>query len=147
MLEVSKSGFYAWQTRPESKRSKEMKALSEKIKTIFENSRKTYGSARVHAVLREENEPGSRPRVAGIMRELGLEGKRKGKFRRKTTDSFHVHAIAENKLERNFNAEKPNRKWVADLTYIPPLEGWLFLAVVVDLFSRRIVGWSISQSP
>jgi putative transposase len=98
-LEVSKSGFYAWQKRPESNRSKERKALSEKIKTIHENSRKTYGSVRVHAVLLEENESSSRPRVAGIMRELGLQGKRKGTVKQKTTDSKHSHAIAENTLE------------------------------------------------
>jgi putative transposase len=120
--------------------------LSEKIKTIHENSRRTYGSARIHACLIETEEWCSRPRVAGIMRELGLEGKRKGRLRHKTTDSTHAHAIAENRLERNFNAEKPNQKWVADLTYIPTSEGWLFLAVVLDLFSRKIVGWSISQS-
>ena len=146
MLEVSKSGYYAWQKRPESKRSKERKALSQKIKTIHENSRRTYGSARIHACLLEAKESCSRPRVAGIMRELGLEGKRKGKIRHKTTDSTHAHAIAENRLERNFSAEKPNQKWVADLTYIPTLEGWVFLAVVLDLFSRKIVGWSISES-
>jgi putative transposase len=146
MLEVSKSGYYAWRTRPESNRSKERKALSEKIKTIHENSRKTYGSARIHACLLEAKASCSRPRGASIMRELGLEGKRKGKLRRKTTDSQHQHVIAENKLERNFNAKKPNQKWVADLTYIPTFEGWVFLAVVLDLFSRKIVGWSISQS-
>jgi putative transposase len=145
-LEVSKSGFYAWQKRPESNRSKERKALSERIKTIHENSRKTYGSVRVHAVLLEENESSSRPRVAGIMRELGLQGKRKGVVKKKTTDSKHSHAIAENKLERKFDAEKPNQAWVADLTYIPTLEGWLFLAIVIDLFSRKIVGWSMSES-
>jgi putative transposase len=146
MLEVSKSGFYAWQKRPESNRSKERKILSEKIKTIHENSRKTYGSVRVHAVLLEENESSSRPRVASIMRELGLEGKRKGVVKKKTTDSKHSHSIAENKLERKFDAEKPDQKWVADLTYIPTLEGWLFLAIVIDLFSRKIVGWSMSES-
>jgi putative transposase len=80
------------------------------------------------------------------MRELGLEGKRKGTVRQKTTDSKHSHAIAENKLERKFDAEKPDQKWVADLTYIPTLEGWLFLAIVIDLFSRKIVGWSMSES-
>jgi putative transposase len=145
-LEVSKSGFYAWQKRLESKRSKERKILSKKIKTIFENSRRTYGIARVHACLREENEWCSRPRVAGIMRELGLKGKRKGIIRKKTTNSNHALEVAQNKLEREFKAEKPNQKWVADLTYIPTLEGWLFLAVVLDLFSRKIVGWSMSES-
>jgi putative transposase len=78
------------------------------------------------------------------MRELGLQGKRTVK--QKTTDSKHSHAIAENKLERKFDAQKPNRAWVADLTYLPTLEGWLFLAIVIDLFSRKIVGWSMSES-
>jgi putative transposase len=144
MLEVSKSGFYAWQKRPESNRSKERKILSEKIKTIYENGRKTDGSVRIHAVLREDNESSSRPRVAGIMRELGLQGK--GTVKQKNTDSKHPHAIAENKLERKFDVEKPNWAWVADLTYILKLEGWLFLAIVIDLFSRKIVGWSMSES-
>jgi transposase InsO family protein len=80
------------------------------------------------------------------MRELGLQGKRKGTVKQKTTDSKHSHAIAENKLERKFDAQKPDQKWVADLTYIPTLEGWLFLAIVIDLFSRKIVGWSMSES-
>ena len=80
------------------------------------------------------------------MRELGLQGKRKGIIRKKITNSNHALEIAQNKLERQFKAEKPNQKWVADLTYIPTLEGWLFLAVVLDLFSRKIVGWSMSDS-
>jgi putative transposase len=80
------------------------------------------------------------------MRELGLQGKRKGTVKQKTTDSKHSHAIAENKLERKFDAQKPDQKWVADLTYIPRREGWLFLAIVIDLFSRKIVGWSMSKS-
>ena len=146
MLEVSKSGYYEWQNRLESKRSKERNILSDKIKTIFENSRKTYGITRIHACLREKNESCSRPRVAGIMRELGLKGKRKGIIRKKTTNANHALEVAQNKLERDFKAEKPNQKWVADLTYIPTLEGWLFLAVVLDLFSRKIIGWSMSQS-
>ena len=143
---MSKSGFYAWQKRPESKRSKKRKILSNKIRVHYANSRKTYGSARILACLREENEWCSRSRVAGIMRELGLKGKRKGIIKKKTTNSNHTLEIAENKLERQFKAEKPNQKWVADLTYIPTLEGWLFLAVVLDLFSRKIVGWSMSES-
>jgi putative transposase len=79
------------------------------------------------------------------MRELGLQGKRKGTVKQKTTDSKHSNAIAENKLERKFDVEEPNQAWVADLTYIPTLEGWLFLAIVIDLFSRKIVGWSMSE--
>ena len=125
---------------------KKRKLLSNKIKTIFENSRKTYGITRIHACLREKNESCSRPRVAGIMRELGLKGKRKGFIRRKTTNSNHALEVPQNKLEREFKTEKPNQKRVADLTYIPTLEGWLFLAVVLDLFSKKIVGWSMSDS-
>jgi transposase InsO family protein len=92
------------------------KILSDKIKTIFENSYRTYGIARIHACLQEENKSCSRPRVAGIMRELALQGKRKGIIRKKTRNSNHAHEVTENKLERQFKAEKPNQKWVADLT-------------------------------
>jgi putative transposase len=145
-LEVSKSGYYAAQKRPESKRVLTRGILAEKIKLIHANSRNTYGSARVHAVLLENTERCSRPLVASIMRDHGLAGKRKGKIRQITTDSTHGHAIAENRLDREFDAEKPNQKWVADITYLPTTEGWLYLAAVLDLHSRRVVGWSMSDS-
>ena len=145
-LEVSKSGYYAAQKRPESKRIANRGILAEQIKLIHANSRNTYGSARVHAVLLERNEHCSRPRVASIMRDHGLTGKRKGKVRQITTDSTHGHTIAENRLDREFDAEKPNQKWVADITYLPTMEGWLYLAAVLDLHSRRVVGWSMSDS-
>jgi putative transposase len=144
-LQVSTSGYHAWRKRSESRTSKERKNLAAKIKTLHSNSRNTYGSSRIHAVLLEQHDYCSRPRVASIMLEHGLKGKRKGKKNSKqTTNSKHQHAMAENKLERNFKAEKPNQKWVADITYIPTLTGWLYLAVVIDLFSRKVVGWSMS---
>ncbi len=153
-LEVSRSGYYAAQNRPESNRIKRRGVLAEKIKLIHANSRNTYGSARVHAVLLESAERCSRPRVASIMRDHGLTGKRRGKIRQITTDSTHGHAIAENCLDRKFDADKPNQKWVADITYLPTTEGWLYqrihgflyLAAVLDLHSRRVVGWSMSDS-
>ena len=145
-LEVSKSGYYAAQKRPESNRIITRGILAEKIKLIHASSRNTYGSVRIHAVLLENTERCSRPRVASIMRDHGLTGKRKGKVRQVTTDSTHGHAIAENRLERNFEADKPNQKWVADITYLPTTEGWLYLAAVLDLHSRRVVGWSMSDS-
>jgi len=145
-LEVSSSGYYAAQKRPESNRSAARTILAEQIKLIHINSRNTYGSARIHAVLLERNERCSRPLVASIMRDHGLAGKRKGKVRQITTDSTHGHAIAENRLERNFDADKPNQKWVADITYLPTHDGWLYLAAVLDLHSRRVVGWSMSDS-
>ena len=146
VLEVSKGGYYEWQRRPESNRSKQRKNLSQKVKTIFENSRNTYGSARVHAVLLEENESCCKPMVASIMREQGLKGKRKGRVKHKTTNSKHAHPIAQNKLERAFDASKPDLKWASDITYLPTTEGWLYLAITLDLFSRKVVGWSMSDS-
>ena len=127
VLEVSKSGYFAWQGRSESKRTARRKYLSQKIKTIHENSRSTYGSRRVHASLLEENELCCEPVVASIMREQGLKGKRKGKVRQKTTNSKHANPIAQNVLERKFDASKPDQKWVGDITYLPTLEGWLYL--------------------
>ncbi len=143
---MSRSGYYAAQKRPESNRIKRRGVLAEQIKLIHANSRNTYGSARIHAVLLETTERCSRPLVASVMRDYGLAGKRKGKIKQITTDSTHGHAIAENRLDREFDAEKPNQKWVADITYLPTTEGWLYLAAVLDLHSRRVVGWSMSDS-
>ena len=120
--------------------------MTERIKSEYASSRNTYGSTRIHACLLEQNVICSRPRVASIMRENGIKGKRKGKIKHKTTNSNHRNAIAQNKLERNFNAEKPDQKWASDITYIPTLEGWLYLAVVIDLFSRKVIGWSMNES-
>jgi putative transposase len=137
VLEVSKGGFYEWHRRPESKRTQTRRHLKDKIKTIHENSRNTYGAARVHACLLEENESCCKPVVASIMREQGLKGKRKGRVKQKTTNSKHAHPIAQNKLERAFDSSKPDLKWASDITYLPTTEGWLYLAVTLDLFSRK----------
>jgi putative transposase len=109
------------------------------------SSKGRYGAPRVHAELRAQGTRGSRKRVARLMRSRGLRGKTRRKFK-STTDSKHKFPIAENKLERNFTAEKPDQKWLADITYLPTLEGCIFLAVVLDVFSRKIVGWSIHDS-
>lgn len=146
VLEVSKSGYYSWRKRPESNASRNRKRLSQRIKTIHQSSRSTYGSARVHACLLEENEVCCKPVVASIMRDLGLKGKRKGRLRRKTTNSKHAHPIAQNKLGRAFDSSKPDLKWASDITYLPTTAGWLYLAVTLDLFSRKVVGWAVGDS-
>jgi putative transposase len=145
MLEVSRSGFYDWQGRPQSPRDTADQELLKTIEEIHATSKGRYGAPRVHAELRARGTQGSKKRVARLMRSRGMRGKTRRKFK-STTDSKHKFLIAENKLERNFTAEKPDQKWLADITYLPTLEGCLFLAVVLDVFSRKIVGWSIHDS-
>lgn len=143
-MEVSRSGYYAWRNRGPSERDKANAELSRKITSIYEDSRGTYGSPRVHAELRSAGHHVSRKRVEREMREQGLQGRRRPKFR-KTTDSDHDEPIAPNTLGRNFVAEEPDRSWVADITYVWTLDGWMYLAVIIDLFSRRVVGWSMAD--
>jgi putative transposase len=145
MLEVSRSGFYDWQGRPTSTRVKANQELVKVIEEIHASSKGRYGAPRVHAELRARGIRGTRKRVAELMRSRGLRGKTPRRCKR-TTDSKHKLPIAENKLERDFSASKPNQKWLADITYLPTLEGFLYLAVVLDVFSRKIVGWSIRDS-
>jgi putative transposase len=114
------------------------------IKIIHQTSRATYGSPRVHKVLRQQGIQVSRPRVARLMQAGGLKGKFHRRFKT-TTNSQHSRTIANNLLERDFMATAPNEKWAGDITYIPTLEGWLYLAVVIDLFSRRVIGWSMGE--
>ena len=144
VLAVSRSGFYSWRKRLPSKRSVEDERLKSKILELHQKSRRTYGSPRILDDLKEEGERTSRKRVARIMRESGIFSKHKRKFR-VTTDSEHRFPVAENHLNREFKAEAPDRKWVTDITHIPTKEGWMYLAVVLDLFSRRVVGWSMSR--
>ena len=143
-LGVSRSGYYAWRVRQKKGRGDSHRALIEHIRRIHNRSRRTYGSPRVHAELRAEGVVCNRKRVARLMRQEGIQGRRK---RRKaaTTDSKHPYPIAPNLLNRQFEAQAPNEKWVADITYIPTREGWLYLAAVLDLYSRKIVGWSMSH--
>lgn len=143
MLGISRSSYYAWKKREPSKREKENQMLLERIRQIHKQSHKAYGSPRVYAQLRNQGISCTKNRVARMMRADGLKGRRK--YRKIiTTNSKHEYPIAPNILKRDFQAEKPNQKWVADITYIPTREGWLYLAGVMDLFSRKIVGWDMA---
>ena len=146
LLGVSRSGYYAWKTREPSALAEKNEALARDIATIHEESRETYGSPRVHFELnvgRAEGERVNRKRVEKLMRELGLRGR--GKPKKKATEPGSEHSLAKNLLDRNFVAEEPDQKWVTDITYIWTAEGWLYLAVILDLFSRRVVGWSMAD--
>jgi transposase InsO family protein len=145
-LEVSRSGFYAWLGRGESDRDHDDRRLTALIVGIFDESRGTYGVPRVHQTLLQRGEPCGHNRVARLMQKAGLRSKTKRRFRVKTTDSKHGHPIAPDRLDQDFRASAANRVWVSDITYIPTDEGWLYLASTMDLFSRRIVGWSMSSS-
>ncbi len=144
VLRVSGSGYYAWRARKPSARDLEDERLRPKIVEAFETGRGTYGSPRVRDELVDQGFEIGRKRVARLMREMGLQGVTPRKFR-VTTDSDHDHPIAENVLARNFEASGPNEKWATDITYVWTGEGWLYLAVVMDLYSRRIVGWSTAD--
>jgi putative transposase len=145
-LEVSRSGFYAWLGREESDRACDDRRLIALIRDIFAESRGTYGIPRVHRTLRHRGVRCSRKRVARLMRLAGLRSKTKRRFRVKTTDSKHGHPIAPDRLQQDFNASAVNKVWLSDITYIPTDEGWLYLASVMDLCSRRIVGWSMAET-
>lgn len=144
-LEVSRSGFYAWQRRPASARATEDARLVDEIVAAHGKSGERYGSPRVHRALRRKGVRVGEKRVARLMREKGLEGRRKRRFKR-TTDSNHTNPIAPNLLARDFEPAGPNQAWAGDVTYIATGEGWSYLAVLLDLFSRRVVGWAMSSS-
>jgi putative transposase len=144
MLGVSKSGYYAWRSRPPSKRRGEDATLTEKIREIHTRSRQTYGYPRVHAELRSLGVRCGRRRVARLMRAAGLQGCMRGKKRR-TTRRDPWAAPAPDLLGRDLVAGRPNRVWVADVTYIPTREGFLYLAFILDTHSRRIVGWAMGS--
>jgi transposase InsO family protein len=145
VLEVSESGYHTWRKRPQSRRAEQDERLLKQIEASYHQSRRTYGSPRVWKDLREQGERISEKRVARLMRQSGLQGAVPRKRRVVTTDSKHQHPIAENLLDRQFAATAPDQKWVSDITYVDTCEGWLYLATVMDLFSRRIVGWSMSE--
>jgi putative transposase len=143
VLSVCVSGYYAWCKRVPSRHSREDADLAEKVKLAFQANRRVYGSPRVHAELRAQGIACARKRVARLMREQGLFAQRP-RHRTTTTHSDKHAQAAPNLLQRDFHAEAPNQKWVSDTTYIWTREGWLFLAVVLDLFSRMVVGWSMA---
>jgi putative transposase len=145
VLDVSPSGYYASRKRPASRRSLRNAELDTRIRAAHTASKGRYGSPRVHAELRENGEKVGRKRVARLMREGGLAGRMRRRFRA-TTDSNHAFPIARNILARDFTAVHPNEAWVTDITAIPTHEGWLYLAAILDLFSRRVVGWATSAN-
>jgi putative transposase len=145
VLEVSTSGYYAWLVREPSARAQEDAVLSAEVRAIHNESRATYGAPRVLAELRARDVHVSRKRVARLMRAEGLEGVSRRRRKWVTTVRAPSSRPAPDLVERVFEAEAPNRLWVADITYIPTLAGFLFLAVVVDVFSRKVVGWSMEN--
>lgn len=143
-LDVSPSGYYAWRGRPESQRSRADRELKKVIRLAFEESRRAYGSPRIQLELREQGLRLGRQRIARLMREEGLRPAKTRRFRR-TTISADDHPKAANVLDRCFTVEAPDRVWAGDITYLRTTEGWLYLAVLLDLYSRRVVGWAVSS--
>jgi len=143
-LQISKSGYYAWKTRPKSNRDQANEKLDHHIRTIYQQSKGTYGSPRITGALNNQNIDCSENRVARRMRKNNIKAKTKKRFK-VTTHSKHTHPIAENLLSQDFTAQRPDQVWASDITYLWTREGWLYLAVILDLFSRRIVGWSLSH--
>jgi transposase InsO family protein len=143
-MKVSRSGYYEWLTRSGCNRDHEDKELICKINSIFQEGRGNYGTRPIRKELSRQGVIVSRKRIARLMNETNLVCKTRCKFKA-TTDSRHNKPIAPNLLDRKFNVLEPNRYWVGDITYIPTEEGWLYLATVIDLFSRKIIGWSMNS--
>ena len=144
VLGVSASGYYAWLRRRPSAREMANQALLRRIRQLYTRSYRTYGSPRIYHALRAQGVPCSEQRVARLMRDDGLRAVQTKRYRT-TTKRNAADAVAPNRLQQDFTATAPNQKWVVDLTYIPTTEGWLYLAVVLDLYSRRVVGWSMEE--
>lgn len=145
VLKLARSGYYAWVHRKISPRQQENEILSQQIQQIHKDSRQTYGSPRIHAALLAKGFQVGRQRVRRLMATLGICVRPKRQFKVVTTDSDHNFPVAKNVLDRDFTTTEPDRAWVADMTYIATAEGWLYLAVIIDLFSRRVVGWSMAE--
>jgi len=145
VLEVSTSGYYGWRRRRECRRTQENRKLLVEIKAIHAESDATYGSPRIHRELQARGIRCGENRVARLMRLHQVRAKQVRRYKA-TTDSGHSLPVAENHLDRQFDPERPNEAWAADITFVWTREGWLYLAVVMDLFSRRIIGWSMQSS-
>jgi putative transposase len=145
VLGVSRSGFYAWKRRPPSAAEQRREELTHEVRRIHAEVKQRYGSPRMHAELVARGRPCCVNLVAKLMREAGVTAKVRRRFV-KTTDSNHSLPVAANLLDRQFEVAEPNAVWLADITYVPTGEGWVYLAAVEDLFSRRVVGWSLSES-
>lgn len=146
LLEVSCSGYYAWKDRAPCRRDRENEQLMKHIKGIHEASRKTYGIPRVFRSLRDNGIRCGKNRVARIMRENGIQGMQKARFRPRTTDSRHNDPISPNRFRDIGSIDRPNRVWVSDITYIPTREGWGYLAAVMDAGTRQIKGWRFKDT-
>jgi transposase InsO family protein len=144
-LRVPRSSYYAWRNRPPSARQQQNQLLQAKLTNLFVFHRKVYGSPRMTACLNRAGVPCSRNRVARHMRDLGLKARQKRSFKPKTTDSKHPHPIARNLLAQAGHPKSTNRIWVSDITYIHTAQGWLYLAAVMDLYSRKVVGWATAD--
>ena len=145
LLVVSRSGYYQWRRRPVSERAKRRESLTAAVRKIHVGHRQSDGSPRVPRELRAQGEAVNEKTVAKVLREAGIRAKSDRQFRVTTTDSNHTRPVAENVLSREFAAQKRNQKWVADITDIATLEGWLYLAAILDLCTRKVVGWSMSE--
>jgi putative transposase len=144
-LEVCPAGYYAWRRRPLSEREQRQEALVVEIRAIHAQTKARYGSPRIHAELRARGQTCCVNTVAKLMRDNDIAAKTARKFRRTTTDSDHDLPVADNLLGRQFDPSGANEVWLADITYIPTREGWLYLAAVEDLYSRRVVGWAMAE--
>lgn len=145
VLKVSRAGYYAWQSRPVSARAMRQEQLAGKIQAVHVENRKVFGSPRVHQALLAAGESVCLNTVAKLMKQRQIRAKSKKRFVPRTTDSAHDQPVAGNLLDRRFAAALPNQKWAVDITYIPTDEGWLYLAGVLDLCSRKIIGWSMAE--
>ncbi len=145
VFSVSRSGYYRWRGRSESRRAIENRRLDAHIKAIFKKYKGRYASPKITDELNDMGFPVGKNRVARRMKKLGLRSNVRRKYRA-TTDSKHCHPVADNLLQRNFTADGPDKLWVSDITYIVTAHGWLYLTVFIDLFSRMVVGWSLSSS-
>jgi len=145
-FKISRSGYYDWLYRKPSARVMENRKIKEMIKRIYTESKGRYGSPKITEELRLQGMKLSRPRVARLMRSEGIRSIIHKKFRVVTTDSNHNYPIAPNHLKRNFKTEEPGKVWVSDITYIRTEQGWLYLTIIMDLFDRKIIGWSLSKT-
>lgn len=146
VLQVGRSGYYAWAKRHPSTREQANQALLELIRAAYQHSRQSYGSPRLHLALRQQGVACGRHRVARLMRAHGLVARPNRRFRPHTTQRADYVVPAPNRLNQDFSATAPNQKWASDFTYIETGEGWLYLAVVLDLFSRRVIGWAMRET-
>ncbi len=144
LLSVSRSGYYSWKQRPPSDRDRANQLLTAEIKRVFDDEKGRPGAPRIAKRLQDEGRTAGRHRIARIMRDNGWRAKA-ARNNKATTNSKHSLPVAPNLLEQDFNADRPDQKWVSDITYIWTDEGWLYLAVVLELYSRRVIGWAISE--